>query len=62
MLETLAVTLLLSWVLGIATSYTMDGYIFVLLPTALLVMLLRLSSGRRVNTRLSDLLRNRNRA
>ena len=48
MLETLVVVLLILWLLGLVTSYTMGGFIHVLLVIALVVFLLRLVRGRRV--------------
>ena len=48
MLETLAVILVLMWLLGMVTSYTMSGFIHVLLLIALVVVVVRLLSGRRV--------------
>ena len=48
MLETLAVILVLMWLLGMVTSYTMSGFIHLLLLLALVVVVNRLLSGRRV--------------
>jgi hypothetical protein len=48
MLETLAVILVLMWLLGMVTSYTMSGFIHILLLLALVVVVVRLLSGRRV--------------
>ena len=48
MLETLAVILVLMWLLGMVTSYTMAGFIHLLLLLALVVVVIRLVSGRRV--------------
>ncbi|MEO5822360.1 MAG: lmo0937 family membrane protein [Vicinamibacteraceae bacterium] len=48
MLETLAVILVLMWLLGMVTSYTMAGFIHLLLLLALVVVVVRLLSGRRV--------------
>jgi len=47
MLETLAVILVLLWLLGMVTSYTMSGFIHLLLLLALVVVVIRLLSGRR---------------
>lgn len=47
MLETLIVVLLVLWLLGLVTSYTLGGFIHVLLVLALIVIVLRLVSGRR---------------
>lgn len=46
MLYTVAVVLLILWVLGLVTSYTLGGFIHVLLVIALVVVLLRVFSGR----------------
>ena len=48
MLYTIAVILLILWLLGLITSYTMGGFIHVLLVIAIVVVLLRVISGRRV--------------
>jgi len=48
MLETIAVVLVLLWLLGFVTSYTMGGLIHILLVVALVVILIRLMQGRRV--------------
>jgi hypothetical protein len=48
MLETLAVVLVLLWLLGFVTSYTMGGLIHLLLVVALVVILIRFMQGRRV--------------
>ena len=47
MLETIAVVLLLLWALGLVTSYTMSGFIHVLLVAAVVVVLVRVIQGRR---------------
>jgi hypothetical protein len=47
MLYTIAVVLLILWLLGLVTSYTMGGFIHILLVIALVVVLLRVISGRR---------------
>ena len=41
MLETIAIVLLALWVLGLVSSYTLGGYIHVLLVVAVVVFLLR---------------------
>ena len=46
MLYTLAVVLLVLWALGLVSAYTMGGFIHVLLVIALVVILLRVISGR----------------
>lgn len=48
MLETVAVLLIILWLLGLATSYTLGGLIHALLVIAIVVIVLRLISGRRV--------------
>lgn len=48
MLWTTFVILLMLWVLGLATAYTMGGMIHLLLAVALIVMAVRLLQGRRV--------------
>jgi uncharacterized protein (DUF58 family) len=48
MLWTLIVILLVMWMLGTVTSYTMGGLIHVLLVVALIMVLLRVIQGRRI--------------
>lgn len=48
MLYTIAVVLIILWLLGLVSSYTMGGFIHVLLVIAVVVILLRLISGRNV--------------
>jgi hypothetical protein len=48
MLEAIAVVLLVLWLLGLVTSYTLGGFIHVLLVLAIVVVLLRVIQGRRV--------------
>lgn len=47
MLYTIAVVLIILWLLGLVTSYTMGGLVHVLLVIAIVVVLLRVISGRR---------------
>jgi hypothetical protein len=47
MLYTIAVILLILWLLGLVSSYTMGGLIHVLLVIAIVVVLLRIISGRK---------------
>ena len=47
MLYTIAVILLVLWLLGLVSSYTLGGFIHVLLVVAIVVVLLRVISGRR---------------
>jgi len=46
MLYTIAVVLVILWLLGLVTSYTIGGFIHVLLVIAIVVVLLRVISGR----------------
>ena len=48
MLWTIAVILLALWLLGLVTSYTMGGFIHILLVIAIVMVLVRLIQGRRV--------------
>jgi hypothetical protein len=48
MLWTIAVVLLILWVLGFVTSNTMGGLIHVLLVVAIVVVLIRIIQGRKV--------------
>lgn len=48
MLETLIVVLVLMWLLGMVSSYTVGGLIHLLLVVALVVLVIRLIQGRRV--------------
>jgi hypothetical protein len=48
MLWTLAIILLVLWALGLVSSYTMGGFIHVLLVIAIVVVLVRLIQGRRI--------------
>jgi hypothetical protein len=48
MLWTIFVILLILWALGMVSSYTMGGYIHILLIIAVVVVLIRLIQGRRV--------------
>jgi hypothetical protein len=47
MLYTIAVILLILWLLGLVTGTTIGGFIHVLLVIAVIIILLRLISGRR---------------
>ncbi len=47
MLETIAVVLVLLWLLGLVSSYTLGGFIHLLLVLAVIVILVRLIQGRR---------------
>jgi Family of unknown function (DUF5670) len=47
MLWTIAVILLVLWALGLVTSYTMGGFIHILLVIAIVVILINVIQGRR---------------
>lgn len=48
MLWTIAVILLVLWVLGLVSSYTMGGFIHLLLVVAVVVVLIRLIQGKKI--------------
>ncbi len=48
MLYTIALVLGILWLLGLVTSYTMGGFIHILLVVAVIVVLLRIINGRAV--------------
>jgi len=48
MLWTIFVILLVFWLLGLVTSYTMGGFIHILLVIAIVVIVIQLVQGRRV--------------
>jgi hypothetical protein len=48
MLETIAVILIILWLLGVVSAYTMGGFIHILLVIALVVVVLRVIQGRKV--------------
>lgn len=48
MLETLAILLVVLWLVGLVSSYTMGGLIHVLLVIAIVVILVRVIQGRRL--------------
>jgi len=47
MLETIIVILIILWLLGLVSSYTMGGFIHILLVIALVVIVIRVVQGRR---------------
>ena len=47
MLVTIAILLIILWALGLVTSYTLGGFIHILLLIALVVIVINLLSGRR---------------
>lgn len=48
MLTTIAIILLILWALGLVSSYTLGGFIHVLLVVALVVVVIRVIQGRRL--------------
>lgn len=48
MLWTIFLILLILWVLGLVTSYTLGGFIHILLIAAIVILLIRVIEGRRV--------------
>jgi hypothetical protein len=48
MLWTIALILIILWLLGLVSSYTMGGFIHILLVVAIILVLLRVIQGRRV--------------
>jgi small basic protein len=50
MLYTIAVALLILWILGLVTSYTLGGFIHILLVVAVIMVLVNVFSGRRAGS------------
>jgi len=48
MLETIAVILVVLWLLGLVSSYTLGGFIHILIVIAIIVVVLRVIRGRKV--------------
>jgi len=48
MLENIAIVLIILWILGLVSAYTMGGFIHILLVIAVVVVLLRVIQGRRI--------------
>ena len=48
MLQTILIVLVVLWLLGMVSSYTMGGFIHILLVVAVIILVVRLLSGRRV--------------
>ena len=48
MLETIAIVLIIFWLLGLVSSYTLGGFIHVVLVVAVVVILIRVIQGRRL--------------
>ena len=49
MLNTLALILVIAWILGLVSSYTMGGLIHILLVVALVLLLVRVIQGNRIS-------------
>ena len=48
MLETIAILLIILWILGLVSSYTLGGFIHILLVIAVIVIVVRVIQGRSV--------------
>ena len=48
MLQTIAIILVVLWLLGFVTSYTMGGFIHILLVIAVIIILVRVIQGRKL--------------
>ena len=48
MLYTLALVLIIAWLLGLVSSYTLGGFIHILLIVAIIMVLVRVIQGKRV--------------
>jgi hypothetical protein len=48
MLETIAIVLIVLWLLGVVSGYTLGNFIYVLLVVAIVLFLVRLINGRSV--------------
>lgn len=48
MLESIAIILIILWILGLVSAYTLGGFIHILLVIAVVVVILRIIQGRRV--------------
>jgi hypothetical protein len=48
MLETIALVLVALWLLGLVSSWTMGGFIHILLVVAIVALLVRIIQGRRI--------------
>jgi len=48
MLYTLALILIIAWLLGMVSAYTIGGFIHILLVVAIILVLVRIIQGRRV--------------
>jgi len=47
MLQTIAILLIILWLLGLVSSYTLSGFIHILLVVAVVMILIRIIQGRR---------------
>jgi hypothetical protein len=47
MLYTIAIVLIILWLLGLISSYTINGFIHILLVIAIIMILVRIISGRK---------------
>jgi hypothetical protein len=47
LLWTIAIILVILWVLGLVTSYTLGGFVHILLVLAIIIVLIRVIQGRR---------------
>jgi hypothetical protein len=48
MLQTVAIVLIILWLLGLVSSYTLGGFIHLLLVVAVIIILVRLIQGRKL--------------
>ena len=48
MLQTIAIVLLVLWAIGLVSSYTMGGFVHLLLVAAVIMVLIRVVQGRRI--------------
>jgi len=48
MLESIAIILIVLWILGLVSAYTLGGFIHILLVVAIVMILVRVTQGRRV--------------
>lgn len=48
MLWTIAIILIVLWLLGVVSSYTLNGYVHLLLVIAIIVVLIRLIQGQKI--------------
>jgi hypothetical protein len=48
MLYTIALILIIAWLLGLVSSYTIGGFIHILLVVAIVILLVRVIQGKRV--------------